>query len=59
MRPPQQRGDFDSAVAHIGLAYDEPAVISMRRFSPAHARFVKRYVIPSYATRIPAGITYL
>jgi hypothetical protein len=50
---------FDTAVAHIALAYGKRAEILMRRFSPAHAEFVRKFIIPSYETAVPADITYL
>ncbi len=50
---------FDTAVAHIALAYGKPAAILMRRFSPAHTKFVRQFIIPSYETAVPSDVTYV
>jgi hypothetical protein len=39
---------FDTVVAHMGIACGKDAVIHLRRFSPAHQRFLKAHLIPPF-----------
>lgn len=50
---------FDTLVAHMGIAYDKPASIRLRHFSPRHARFLKRFLIPSFAAGRATDITFV
>jgi hypothetical protein len=50
LRSPRVAGtiSFDHAVAHMGIALGKPALVRLRRMSPPHARFMKRYLIPPF-----------
>ena len=50
---------FDTLVAHMGIAYDKPAVIRLRRFSPRHARFLKQHLIPPFAAGKSIDVRYV
>ena len=39
---------FDTVVAHMGTACGKDAVIHLRRFTPAHQRFLKAHLIPPF-----------
>jgi hypothetical protein len=40
---------FDTVVAHMGIACGKDAVIHLRRFTPAHQRFLKSHLIPPFS----------
>ena len=40
---------FDTVVAHMGIACGKDAVIHLRRFTPAHQRFLKAHLIPPFS----------
>jgi len=40
---------FDTVVAHMGIACDKDAVIHLRRFTPAHKRFLQAHLIPPFS----------
>lgn len=50
LRSPRVAGtiSFDTVVAHMGIACGKDAVIHLRRFSPAHQRFLKAHLIPPF-----------
>jgi hypothetical protein len=60
LRAPQVAGtiSFDTVVAHMGIACDKDAVIHLRRFSPAHQRFLKAHLIP-YFTGARSNIQFI
>ena len=41
---------FDHVVAHMGMACGKPAIVKVRRCSRRHGDFMKRYLIPPFAT---------
>ena len=60
LRAPQVAGtiSFDTVVAHMGIASDKDAIIHLRRFSPAHQRFLKAHLIP-YFTGATSSIHFI
>ena len=50
---------FDTLVAHMGIAYDKPAIIRLRRFSSRHARFLKQHLIPPFAAGRSTAVTFV
>ena len=50
---------FDTLVAHMGIAYDKPAIIRLRRFSKRHARFLQQYLIPPFAAGRSTAVTFV
>ena len=50
---------FDTLVAHMGIAYDKPAIIRLRRFSKRHARFLEQYLIPPFAAGRSTAVTFV
>ena len=51
LRSPKVVGtvSFDHVVAHMGMACDKPAIVKVRRCSPRHGDFMKRYLIPPFS----------
>jgi hypothetical protein len=50
---------FDTVVAHMGMAYDKPAIVRLRRFTPGHQRFLKRHLIPPFAGGASIPVEYV
>ena len=52
LRSPKVAGtvSFDHVVAHMGMACGKPAIIRLRRMSRPHAEFMKRFLIPPFAS---------
>ena len=52
LRSPKVAGtvSFDHVVAHMGMACGKPAIIRMRRMSRSHSEFMKRFLIPPFAS---------
>lgn len=61
LRSPRVAGtiSFDTVVAHMGIACGKHAVIHLRRFSPAHQRFLKAHLIPPFAAGTAANIRFV
>jgi hypothetical protein len=61
LRGPRVEGtiSFDHAVAHMGIALGKPAVVRLRRMSPAHARFMKHYLIPPFTPEGTPDIRFI
>jgi hypothetical protein len=50
---------FDTAVAHMGIACGKDALIRLRRFTPAHQRFLKAHLIPPFAAGTAVDIQFV
>ena len=61
LRSPRVAGtiSFDTVVAHMGIACGKDAVIHLRRFTPAHQRFLKAHLIPPFAAGTAVDIRFV
>lgn len=61
LRSPRVAGtiSFDTVVAHMGIACGKDAMIHLRRFSPAHQRFLKAHLIPPFAAGTAVDIQFV
>jgi hypothetical protein len=61
LRSPRVTGtiSFDTVVAHMGIACGRDAVIHLRRFTPAHQRFLKAHLIPPFAAGTAVDIQFV
>jgi hypothetical protein len=61
LRSPRVAGtiSFDTVVAHMGIACGKDAEIHLRRFTPAHQRFLKAHLIPPFAAGTSVDIRFI
>jgi hypothetical protein len=61
LRSPRVAGtiSFDTVVAHMGIACGKDALIHLRRFTPAHQRFLKAHLIPPFAAGTAVDIQFV